>query len=666
MQTQLKKSRKRMVQAAEGLAIFVVVAMLAAWPLVQNYYRVRLDYLQKEQLDRFDRQQLVLEQELEESLRDVRLLRSLKLYKVFSQELSQEGQETLRHFLPILLDSRKRYSKLQLIDRNGQEVLRVDMPDGKAFLVGDEGLQNASEAEYFRQGRLLPVDAVYIASGVEGESRAGQRAPIPVIHFVYPVADGQRNMLGVLVLSSRTEELVTRVWHNLAILPEGQAAIVSTSGLWVAHDNASLLWGNQGHNMKAEMPAVWQGITAAPSGRYDDGNGYYLFKHLMPQQVIDSSLTKNVGLVEEVALSASSELFDVIVYTYYSKKSLGKFSLFGQPIGKVIIGAFVFVVAFVFYVLLTYRRELKAQAAYEKALAEELADLYHNAPCGYFSTGPDLVITKANDTLCRWLGCSADDLVGKCKPSDLVKNIDPNLGSSLQTILLESGRIDNLQLRLQRKTGGEMPVLGNVLAIKDQHGRLKETRCTLHDYTERQLLQDRLQTLATTDSLTGLYLRRAFDEMAAKEFMRRARTGSHLCVMLIDVDHFKRVNDSYGHDAGDSVLKSLAQLLLNTVRQDDVVARYGGEEFAILMANTGIEEAQNIGRRIRVLAQSNPILLPSGASVGITVSIGLSAVKHEDQTIAAAMKRADIALYHAKGEGRNKLNVFLPEKTDGK
>jgi diguanylate cyclase (GGDEF)-like protein len=134
--------------------------------------------------------------------------------------------------------------------------------------------------------------------------------------------------------------------------------------------------------------------------------------------------------------------------------------------------------------------------------------------------------------------------------------------------------------------------------------------------------------------------------------------------MLIDVDYFKKVNDTYGHDAGDVVLKSLAQLLLNTVRQDDVVARYGGEEFAILMANTGIEEAQNIGRRIRVLAQSNPISLPSGATVGITLSIGLSAVKNEDQTFAAAMKRADIALYHAKGEGRNRLNVFLSEKTD--
>ena len=157
--------------------------------------------------------------------------------------------------------------------------------------------------------------------------------------------------------------------------------------------------------------------------------------------------------------------------------------------------------------------------------------------------------------------------------------------------------------------------------------------------------------LATRDQLTGLLNRRAFFERAENAF-QTARTERHpLAAVMLDIDHFKRVNDVYGHLAGDQVLAALGNTLRAAIRREDAVARYGGEEFAVLLPNTSIEQATLVGRKVREAA-SQIVVNHNGQSIAITVSGGLATIQANEQ-VESLIQRADAALYAAKSGGRN-------------
>lgn len=162
-----------------------------------------------------------------------------------------------------------------------------------------------------------------------------------------------------------------------------------------------------------------------------------------------------------------------------------------------------------------------------------------------------------------------------------------------------------------------------------------------------------LRAISIRDPLTSLYNRR-FAVEAGRGFAAQAkRYGSDLHILMLDLDHFKKVNDSYGHAVGDEVLKGLAEILRSIVRQSDVAARIGGEEFVVLLTHTGVEGAYNIANRIRdtVAATDFP-----GVPRKVTVSLGVAGL-HEGETFEEALARADVYLYQSKHSGRNRVTV---------
>jgi diguanylate cyclase (GGDEF)-like protein len=161
-----------------------------------------------------------------------------------------------------------------------------------------------------------------------------------------------------------------------------------------------------------------------------------------------------------------------------------------------------------------------------------------------------------------------------------------------------------------------------------------------------------LQRIATTDSLTGLWNRRHLLERLEAETGRSRRNGRPLCVAILDVDHFKRVNDRHGHPAGDEVLRALARQIKDAVRLSDVVGRMGGEEFAILMPETDRAQAQRVCERLREMMAGRPVALPSGAALTVTLSTGIALMAGEEAS-DRLISRADAALYEAKAGGRN-------------
>jgi len=213
-------------------------------------------------------------------------------------------------------------------------------------------------------------------------------------------------------------------------------------------------------------------------------------------------------------------------------------------------------------------------------------------------------------------------------------------------------------------------IINCVCDTQEELEELKEKTVFIKSYLkesvpsiEVKLLMNALQESAFTDGLTGLYNRKFLEEYTKKMLPQVKRDGTNIALLMLDMDHFKAVNDEYGHDIGDKVLKELARILNETVRESDIIIRYGGEEFMILLMGVNSDEdALNVARKIGDKVRENEIDVYAGNKLKKTVSLGLSMYPEDSSSFETVIKNADIALYEAKNSGRDKVVRFKEEQ----
>jgi diguanylate cyclase (GGDEF)-like protein len=177
-----------------------------------------------------------------------------------------------------------------------------------------------------------------------------------------------------------------------------------------------------------------------------------------------------------------------------------------------------------------------------------------------------------------------------------------------------------------------------------------------------------LEQESITDPLMGIYNRRYLERRLTSEVARASRYGMPLSVLLLDIDHFKRINDSYGHQVGDVVLAELAQLIVNTVRTTDIVTRYGGEEIMVIAPSTPLRTAANLAERLRKIIEHRPFDVPAKLhrklkALHITVSVGVACFGQNANDFQSLIQSTDEALYRAKKKGRNCVITARPVTT---
>jgi len=176
-------------------------------------------------------------------------------------------------------------------------------------------------------------------------------------------------------------------------------------------------------------------------------------------------------------------------------------------------------------------------------------------------------------------------------------------------------------------------------------------------------MYEKVEDLSNVDGLTGLYNRRYFQLTLERMLMEASRTGHPLSMIMLDIDHFKRVNDTYGHKAGDDVIRFLSRTLKNNIRKVDIAARYGGEEFVVLLHNTNVEGAARLAEKIRILVKDATINA-DGSTLNITSSFGVSSYPSLSMSTGDLVKNSDQALYYSKENGRNMVTTFSKDIAD--
>jgi diguanylate cyclase (GGDEF)-like protein/PAS domain S-box-containing protein len=288
--------------------------------------------------------------------------------------------------------------------------------------------------------------------------------------------------------------------------------------------------------------------------------------------------------------------------------------------------------------------------------------------------GADDLIVDVNEVAETWTGISKDEMLGK-DPLQIFKEWPQFLNRMLVTeetreevtLSGEPTRIVELMvIPIKNKSDGALN--GRVVVAHDITER-KQAENDLTDMNEIlwgkieevESLRAQLQEQAIRDPLTGLFNRRFFSEALEKEFSKAARENSSLSIILLDVDHFKKFNDTYGHKCGDFVLQSLAKFLDDNVRKGDIICRFGGEEFVVLMPNADADSAQERAELLRKQFEKT-LFEYDDKTLKCTFSAGVASFPTHASQSELLLSRADQALYHSKANGRNCVTVYSVEK----
>jgi len=217
---------------------------------------------------------------------------------------------------------------------------------------------------------------------------------------------------------------------------------------------------------------------------------------------------------------------------------------------------------------------------------------------------------------------------------------------------LDNDESFSLEYGLTRQDGSRIWVWERGRGVEEEEGTVVLEGIVL-DISDRKTLENELEEMATRDPLTGLFNRREMSRVLEEELDRARRYQRPMAVLWVDFDHFKDVNDTFGHAAGDSVLRSISRLLLGSVRSVDAIGRFGGEEFVIVLPEMDIEEAQDTAERLRRKVAEKPQPLGNGQEVPLTISVGVAVYPDHGQTAPTLCAAADKAMYLAKERGRN-------------
>ncbi|WP_371323483.1 diguanylate cyclase [Dechloromonas sp. ZY10] len=304
---------------------------------------------------------------------------------------------------------------------------------------------------------------------------------------------------------------------------------------------------------------------------------------------------------------------------------------------------------------ITRRKETEAAL---RSREEQLRMVLEAAELGLWDWDIALDRVDRNERWAGMLGFRLDELDSKVLDSLALVHPDDRdkVWRSLNETRAGRQPAHRMEYRMQRRDGSYCWVFDHGRVTAWDHDGCPSRMSGIHvDITERKLLEGELQKQAHTDFLTGLPNRRHFMQLAEHELNRSIRYGSQLAILMLDVDHFKSINDRYGHKFGDDVLIRLAETLRKVLRNSDVAGRLGGEEFAILLPETPLEGAAEVAERIRLAIAESEMPLPGALPFRFTASLGVAVLDARDHTLDQLLNLADKALYQAKEGGRNRV-----------
>ena len=298
---------------------------------------------------------------------------------------------------------------------------------------------------------------------------------------------------------------------------------------------------------------------------------------------------------------------------------------------------------------MTHQSEIEAQL---RASEQNFRRLFDSLQDVYYRTNAQGVVQHVGPGVRRVLGYEPHEIEGRTAESYYPHSTDRD---AFKAAILADGEVSDFPGQMVRRDGQVIDISISSHALYDHAGNFAGVEGIYRDVTQRKNLERELQRLATTDMLTGIANRRAFLETAESAYAHSCHSGEPLTLLMLDLDHFKAINDRYGHLEGDRALVAFAQAVKSQLRASGAAGRRGGEEFGVLLPLTtlaeGLEAAHRILQSVRALQLNDD----TGQAYRITTSLGVGAFRQNDRSLRDMLDRADQALYLAKHRGRDQI-----------
>lgn len=627
-------------------ALVVLAAVLLG--VTQQHLRTQIIMSQQVNVVRLERE--VLETDLLAHVSDavfLARLTSLTMNDPAGQvSLKRILQEAFLHFS----QSQRVYDQVRFLDATGREVVRINLDQGKAWVVAQEKLQPKIERYYFSAGLAMEAGQVYVSPFDLNIEHGQVEMPFkPTLRFVSPVMSPGDGKAGVVVLNFLGDRLLDRL-RRASTAGQNEMYLVNQKGWWLVGPAPEQEWGHvvserTVFSMAATYQQAWRDIAPEDNGQVVTPHGLFTY-----QTVAILEKTKARGV------SAHPALIDDH-WWIISRVSPEVLSLPWLAAMCWICAGVLALLAGVVW--------LWAAARVRRALAESESLGSRRRLEFITNTAQDAITLVDSQDKVQFWNLAAERLFGyrqeEAMGQDLHQLLAPPeqhgaiarglevFGHTGQGPIFEGRR----EVLAQRKDGSHFPaeVSASAFSLDGQWYAAGSVR----DITEHKQNEEALKRLANTDGLTGVLNRRRFMELARQEVARSQRYGGALALIMLDVDHFKVVNDSFGHEVGDEVLVSLAQVCRKVLRQVDLFGRVGGEEFMALLPETDQEAAALVAERLREALAGHQVS-DSQPQVRVTISLGVARLSPE-MRLNDLMKAADDAMYRAKQKGRHRVET---------
>ncbi|NOH81096.1 sensor domain-containing diguanylate cyclase [Vibrio sp. RE86] len=543
------------------------------------------------------------------------------------KEPSVENLDALEDFWLLIARTQGYFSQLRFLDAEGMEIVRVN--SGQAFveIVDRNRLQDKGDRDYFAYAKDLK-DAQMGTFGIDLELENGEivHPLVPAYRIIYPIVlDGKRHGYFIANLDLPRIYKGLAYKRNLTNLPN----VITQDGYYLMSNDGDNIMGHlvdkhKEDNVANQYPALWRSIQLNESGTVKEDNYWISYTQ--------ANLYNRANL-SVVTLLMKTSLNDAQAFIKEEKLALYQQAFFVSII--LILLTFTFVTW-------NYTHE-------KNSLDSKIARAAMNGMSAMVITDRNNRIVQVNEEFTRVSGFELEDVIGK-QPSLFSsgkhdQSFYLDMWRKLESEGLWEGEVVN-----KRRDGSLITEILRIQTIKDKRNTIQFYVASFVDISHRKQLEDRLRELSERDPMTSLWNRRKFDKEMQSQAARalRYKNNEQTTLALIDIDHFKRINDKYGHDQGDAVIKSVSDSLTKHLRETDLVARIGGEEFAVIMSHTDLVTAETVLNRVRI-----SIHLES--ELNITVSVGITEISEQPEM---TYKRADIALYESKSMGRNQVSVM--------
>jgi diguanylate cyclase (GGDEF)-like protein/PAS domain S-box-containing protein len=584
------------------------------------------------------------------------------LQELLRSNTNEAGIHLANEFISVL-KAKKHYDQIRFLDTTGMEIVRVNYNAGMPLVVPKEKLQNKGKRYYFADAFKLERHRVFVSPMDLNIENGEIEVPLkPMLRFGTPVFDPLGQKRGVVLINYYADTIRQDIKQFLAN-PDSRPMLLNAQGHWLLSPDLKDEWGFMYKNNRRfdrRYPDVWEKIGREKTGQISTPQGLFTFITIYPLQKMHISSS---GAAE--AFAHSETLVDEQMYCWILLTHIPSARLAAEIYDHVRQGGLQFILVCIIVMPLVWffsrervqrkwaRRELRHKEQYLRTITSQLAE-------GLLVIDRRENVITMNKEAEHLLGWKSEELIGRSLKTVLKRFPQRNNETSRDCAVMKaihqsvSQRKDNIPF--MTKAGTPIPVSFSVAPYRCE-GSVHGAIITFRDISERLRMQAELKIMATHDPLTGVKNRGEIEHQLNMEINRAKRYDRSLAILMMDIDHFKAINDAHGHQNGDAVLQRFSKKTVEQLRSSDVVGRYGGEEFLVVLPETGLPQAETIAERLRRCLAETVVTVDGQTNIRFTVSIGVAAYPESAGDTDNLVRTADTLLYKAKERGRNRVMV---------